>query len=101
MSITHSDYPRHWPCFPHHRGGLAFACTTIAVTSSRMVANSIGVPRLNSNLDQDRTEASLKLMAIRAELASLVAEWRAAGRSDPLPTFRERQANRKTAAARR
>jgi len=53
------------------------------------------------NRDQDCTEASLKLMAIRAELASLVAEWRAAGRSDPLPTFRERQANRKTAAARR
>jgi len=53
------------------------------------------------NRDQDCTEASLKLMAIRAELASLVAEWRAAGRSDPLPTFRERQANRKTAAVRR
>jgi hypothetical protein len=53
------------------------------------------------NLDQDCTEASLKLMAIRAELASLVAEWRAAGGSDPLPTLRERQANRKTAAARR
>jgi len=53
------------------------------------------------NRDQDCTEASLKLMAIRAELASLVAEWRAAGRTDPLPTFRERQANRKTAAARR
>ena len=53
------------------------------------------------NLDQDCTEASLKLMAMRAELASLVAEWRAAGGSDPLPTFRERQANRKTATARR
>ena len=53
------------------------------------------------NRDQDCTQASLRLMAMRAELASLVAEWRAAGGSDPLPTFRERRANRQTAAARR
>jgi chorismate mutase len=53
------------------------------------------------NRDQDCTEASLRLMAMRAELASLVAEWRAAGGSDPLPTLRERQANRKMAPARR
>jgi hypothetical protein len=51
------------------------------------------------NRDQDCTEASLKLMAMRAELASLVAEWRAAGGSDPLPTFRVRHSNRKTTAA--
>ena len=47
------------------------------------------------NLDQDCTEASLKLMAIRAELASLVAEWRAAH----VP--RADEGYRKTIAARR
>lgn len=30
-------------------GRLGLACTMIAVTSSRMVANSVGVPRLNSS----------------------------------------------------
>ena len=40
--------------------------------------------------DLDSTEAALHLMAMRAELAALVAEWRAAGGSEHLPTIEER-----------
>ena len=42
--------------------------------------------------DLDSTEAALRLMAMRTELAALVADWRAAGGSEPLPTIRERLA---------
>jgi hypothetical protein len=40
--------------------------------------------------DLDSTESALRLMAMRKELAALVAEWKAAGGSDPLPTIEER-----------
>ncbi len=40
--------------------------------------------------DLDSTEAALQLMAMRTELAALVAEWKAAGGSDPLPTIEAR-----------
>ena len=40
--------------------------------------------------DLDCTESALRLMEMRKELASLVADWRAAGGSDPLPTIQER-----------
>jgi chorismate mutase len=40
--------------------------------------------------DMDSTEAALRLMAMRTELAVLVAEWKAAGGSEPLPTIQER-----------
>ena len=40
--------------------------------------------------DLDSTESALRLIAMRAELAALVAEWKAAGGSDPLPTIEER-----------
>jgi hypothetical protein len=40
--------------------------------------------------DLDSTEAAFRLMAMRTELAALVAEWKAAGGSEPLPTIRER-----------
>jgi chorismate mutase len=40
--------------------------------------------------DLDCTESALRLMAMRAELAALVAEWKAAGGSEPLPTIQER-----------
>jgi hypothetical protein len=40
--------------------------------------------------DQDSTESALRLMVMRKELAALVAEWKAAGGSDPLPTIEER-----------
>jgi hypothetical protein len=40
--------------------------------------------------DLDSTESALRLMAMRTELATLVAEWKAAGGSEPLPTIRER-----------
>jgi hypothetical protein len=40
--------------------------------------------------DLDSTEAALRLMAMRTELATLVAEWKAAGGSEPLPTIQER-----------
>ena len=38
--------------------------------------------------DLDSTEAAFRLMAMRTELAALVAEWKAAGGSEPLPTIR-------------
>jgi len=40
--------------------------------------------------DLDCTESALLLMAMRTQLASLVADWKAAGGSDPLPTIQER-----------
>jgi hypothetical protein len=40
--------------------------------------------------DLDSTESALRLMEMRKELASLVAEWRAAGGSERLPTIQER-----------
>jgi hypothetical protein len=40
--------------------------------------------------DLDSTEAAMRLMAMRAELAVLVAEWKAAGGSEHLPTIEER-----------
>jgi hypothetical protein len=40
--------------------------------------------------DLDSTEVALRLMAMRAELAALVAEWKAAGGSEHLPTVEER-----------
>jgi hypothetical protein len=40
--------------------------------------------------DLDSTEAALRLMAMRAELATVVAEWKAAGGSESLPTIQER-----------
>jgi hypothetical protein len=40
--------------------------------------------------DLDSTESALRLMDMRKELAALVAEWRAAGGSEPLPTIQER-----------
>jgi hypothetical protein len=46
--------------------------------------------RLQISQDQDCTEVALKLLATRRELALLVAEWRAAGGNEPLPTLQER-----------
>ena len=40
--------------------------------------------------DPDSTESALRLMAMRSQLAVLVAEWRAAGGSVALPTIEER-----------
>jgi chorismate mutase len=46
----------------------------------------------------DSTEAALQLMAMRTELAALVAEWKAAGGRAPLPSVQERlKANRRPA----
>jgi hypothetical protein len=42
------------------------------------------------NHDLDCAEASLRLMAQRAELLLLLGEWKAAGGSDQLPTVEER-----------
>ena len=48
--------------------------------------------------DLDSTEAALRLMAMRTELATLVAEWKAAGGSEHLPTIEERlKANNRSA----
>jgi len=40
--------------------------------------------------DLDCTESALQLMAMRRDLAALVADWKAAGGSEPLPTIQER-----------
>jgi chorismate mutase len=40
--------------------------------------------------DLDSTETALRLMAMRAGLAALVADWKAAGGSEHLPTIEER-----------
>jgi len=40
--------------------------------------------------DLDSTEFALRLMEMRKELAALVAEWRAAGGNEQLPTIQER-----------
>ncbi|MEY9148720.1 hypothetical protein [Bradyrhizobium elkanii] len=40
--------------------------------------------------DLDSTESALQLMAMRTQLAVLVAEWRAAGGSEALPSIQER-----------
>jgi len=40
--------------------------------------------------DLASTEFALRLMEMRKELAALVAEWRAAGGSEHLPTIQER-----------
>jgi hypothetical protein len=42
------------------------------------------------NHERDCAEASLRLMAKRAELLVLLGEWKAAGGSDRLPTVEER-----------
>jgi chorismate mutase len=43
--------------------------------------------------DLNSTEAALRLMAMRAELATLVAEWKAAGGGEPLRPSRSLKAN--------
>lgn len=40
--------------------------------------------------DLDSTESALRLMVMRRQLAALVAEWKAAGGSELLPTIQER-----------
>jgi hypothetical protein len=40
--------------------------------------------------DLDSTESALRLMDMRKEVAALVADWRAAGGSEHLPTIQER-----------
>lgn len=40
--------------------------------------------------DLDSTESALQLIAMRTQLAALVAEWKAAGGSEVLPTIEAR-----------
>jgi hypothetical protein len=48
--------------------------------------------------DLDSTESALRLMAMRSEMAALVADWKAAGGSESLPTIQERlKANNRVA----
>lgn len=42
------------------------------------------------NRDLDCSEASYRLMAMRAEVAELIGRWKASGGGDRLPTVRER-----------
>jgi chorismate mutase len=52
--------------------------------------------------DLDSTETALRLMAMRADLAALVADWKAAGGSEHLPTIEERlKANNRPAQKRK
>jgi hypothetical protein len=49
--------------------------------------------------DLDSTESALRLMEMRKELSALVAEWRAAGGNEHLPTIQERlKANNRPAS---
>jgi chorismate mutase len=54
-----------------------------------MLAEEVSI-RDQINHDQDCTGSSLRLMDKRAELATLIGEWKAAGGSDRLPTVAER-----------
>ena len=56
---------------------------------SQMLAEEVCI-REQVNHDLDCTESSLRLMGMRAELATLIGEWKAAGGSDRLPTVAER-----------
>jgi len=47
----------------------------------------------------DCTETALRLMAMRRQLATLVAEWTAAGGGERLPTVQERLKGKTSAAA--
>ena len=48
--------------------------------------------------DLDSTDSALRLMEMRKELAALVADWRAAGGNEHLPTIQERlEANNRPA----
>jgi hypothetical protein len=40
--------------------------------------------------DLDCTDSASRLMALRTEMVGLIAEWKAAGGSEPLPTIQER-----------
>ncbi|SRR6266536_6313524 len=42
------------------------------------------------NHDLDCTDASCRLMAMRAQVATLIDQWKAAGGGERLPTFPER-----------
>lgn len=42
------------------------------------------------NREQDSTEAALRLMSMRAEMLTLLGEWKASGGSGRLPTIQER-----------
>ena len=50
--------------------------------------------------DLDSTESALRLLTMRTQLARLVAEWKAAGGSEPLPTLQERLKTGKPSARR-
>ena len=48
--------------------------------------------------DLDCTESALRLMAMRTDMAALVAEWKTAGGCEQLPTIQERlSANHRSA----
>jgi hypothetical protein len=48
--------------------------------------------------DLDCTVSALRLLALRTEMARLVAVWKAAGGSEPLPSIKERlSANNRSA----
>jgi hypothetical protein len=42
------------------------------------------------NHDQDSTEAALRLLSMRAEMVTLLGEWKASGGSGRLPAIHER-----------
>jgi hypothetical protein len=64
-------------------------CRKISVLRAEMV-HVEGTMHDQIRHDLDSTESALRLMAMRRELAALVADWKAAGGSEPLPTIEER-----------
>jgi hypothetical protein len=61
----------------------------ISLIRTEMMAVEAAI-RDQINHDLDCTEASLRLMSMRAELLVLIGEWKGAGGSDRLPTVAER-----------
>jgi hypothetical protein len=54
-----------------------------------------GVIRVQINQDQDCTEAATRVLAMRARMSALVAEWRLLGGIAHLPTVEERLKGRR------
>ena len=61
----------------------------ISVLRAKMLAEEDAI-RDQINHDLDCTESSLRLLAMRAQLSTLLRDWKAAGGGERLPTVRER-----------
>jgi hypothetical protein len=64
-------------------------CRKISALRTEMAGVEAAI-RDQINHDLDCSEASYRLMAMRAEVAALVGQWRAAGGGERLPSMPER-----------